>query len=82
VRGWLFPHYRKRVPRATAVFTDSGRNVDEVATLSLGKGSPIVAHLTGPVDNGSASVALEAGGEQVGTVSVERSGDRLRVATG
>jgi hypothetical protein len=79
VRGWLFPHYRRKVPRTTAQFTDTGRNVDEVATLSLGRGTPVTARLTGPVQAGSTAVRLEAGGKQVGSVRVRRSGKSLAV---
>jgi hypothetical protein len=80
VRGWLFPHYRTKVPRTTAEFSDSGRNVDEVATLSLAKGKPVTARLEGPVTNGSAALGLETRGKQVGRVSVMRSGDQLQVS--
>jgi hypothetical protein len=79
VRGWLFPHYRKKVPRTTAEFTDSGKNVDEVATLSLRKGKPVVARAVS-IKPGAVEVTLHAGGKQVGRVSVRRSGDRLQVA--
>ena len=79
VRGWLFPHYRVKVPRTTAQFTDRGRNIDEVATLSLARGAPVVASLDGPVSRSGASVTLRVAGRQRGRVSVRRVGDLLRV---
>jgi hypothetical protein len=81
VRGWLFPHYRVKVPRTTAQFTDSGKNVDEAATFSLAKGAPVVATLAQPVKSGSADLVLRAGGKQVGRVAVRRAGSRLRVSS-
>jgi hypothetical protein len=79
VRGWLFPHYRRKVPRATAEFTDSGRNVNEAATLSLIKGKPVVARAS-VVKPGAVDVTLRAGGKQVGRISVRRSGEQLQVS--
>lgn len=80
VRGWLFPRYRKRVPRPTAQFTASGRNLDEVATLSLVQGgAPLVATLDGPVTRSGVSVTLRKGGKQRGRVDVRRFGSHLRV---
>src|SRR4051794_3831172 len=81
VRGWIFPHYRKKVPRTTAEFTDSGSNVDEAATFSLAGGKPVVATLSGPPSSGSAAVTLRGGGKQVVKVVVRRVGSHLRIST-
>jgi hypothetical protein len=80
VRGWLFPHYRVKVPRTTAEFNDRGKNVDEAATFSLVRGEPVVATLDRPVSRSGAAVTLRAGGKQVGRVQVGRSGRRLSVS--
>jgi len=80
VRGWLFPHYRKKVPRTTAELSDSGRNVDEVTTLSLGGGAPVTVRLVRPVRGGSATLRLAQDGRPGPTLTVTRQGSTLRVS--
>ena len=80
VRGWVFPHYRTKVPRTTAELADSGSKVDEVATLSLVRGSPITARLVRPVSDGSVEIRLAKGARPGPVLRVARQGSTLRVA--
>jgi hypothetical protein len=80
VRGWLFPRYRKKVPRTTAELSDRGSNVDEVATLSLAPGAPVRAQLRRPVRGDSAAVRLTKDGRRGPVLTLARRGSRLRVA--
>jgi hypothetical protein len=80
VRGWLFPHYRKKVPRTTVELGDSGSNVDEVAALSLARGAPVGARLGGPLRDGSVEIRLTKGGRPGPVLRLARQGSTLRLA--
>ena len=79
VRGWLFPHYRTKVPRTTAELSDRGSNVDEVATFSLGRGAPVTARLARRVTPDSVEIRLKKGGRPPLALSVTRRGPALHV---
>jgi Heparinase II/III-like protein/Heparinase II/III N-terminus len=80
VRGWLFPHYRKKVARTTIELSDSGSNVDEAATLSLVRGAPVTARLARRPSAGSVEIRLTKGGRPGPVLRVARQGSTLRLA--
>ena len=80
VRGWLFPHYRKKVARTTVELSDRGSHVDEVATLSLVGGAPVTARLARPPSAGSIEIRLTKGGRPGPVLRLARQGAMLRLA--
>jgi hypothetical protein len=81
VRGWLFPHYRKKVPRTTAEFTTHGQDVNELAMFSLRDDPPLTAALGGRDRRSRAAVVFRERGVRLARVDVQRSGHRLRVTS-
>jgi hypothetical protein len=80
VRGWLFPHYRKKVARTTAELSDSASNVYEVATLSLARGAPVTARLLRPARRRSIELGVTRAGQPGPVLTLARQGSTLRVA--
>jgi hypothetical protein len=73
--GFTFPDFRIRVPRWTVRYTSHGDDLDHVATFGL-DGRPLRA-LQRP--GSGTTVRLSAAGDVLETVTVTRSGHRLRV---
>lgn len=79
ILGFEFPTFRERVPRPTAVMTTRGRDLDQLAVLSVDGTHPLGAELLS-TSGDSTEIALEVDGAPAGSLSVTRDGARLAVS--
>jgi Heparinase II/III-like protein len=79
VGGFVFPHYRKRVPRTTAELRSRGRNVSQVATFALDHSRIVRAGLHSHAGPRHAVVTLKPAHGKPTVIRVVRRGKRLRV---
>ncbi len=79
VGGFIFPRYRKLVPRTTAELRSKGQNVAQVATFSLERSRPVRGRLHRHSTAAHATVTLKAASGRPTVLRVARRGKRLRV---
>ena len=78
LRGFIFPSYRKAVPRTTAEYKGHGADVNEVATFALDRSNLARARLLPHSSPADATIRLAGPGSST-LVHVVRSGSQLSV---
>jgi hypothetical protein len=79
VGGFVFPHYRKLVPRTTAELRSKGQNVSQVATFALDSSHVLRGRLHRHAGPGRAIVTLKPAKGKPTVLRVVRHGKHLRV---